>query len=311
MTAQGGGHGVVIEVDEPAEVAVGADFVLAVRVSCPAGCDLSGLPVEVTTPDGAAIAATAVAGDHGVGEARSVALRAPLAAGEHVWRIACAAQASDRGEHAAAELALPIRVRPHETSLAVWAIPSPVVTGQCFAIKVGARSTTGCTLSGQAIAVCDEAGEVLARGVLGDTPWLGTSALYWTELGLAAPAKAGMFSWAVRFDAAALALAHNGTSSRFSIAIVDPPQHRLSVKVVARETAMPIEAAQVRLGPYRAATDHTGLAEIMMPKGSFDLAVWKSGYEAPDTAVVIEADVRIEVAIAAAPEEDLDATWQM
>jgi hypothetical protein len=115
----------------------------------------------------------------------------------------------------------------------------------------------------------------------------------------------------VRFDAADLAVPHRGTSSRFSIAIVQPPEHRLIVKVVEKDTAAPIENAQVRLGAYRAATGQAGLAELMMPKGSYDLNVWKSGYEAPATVVAIDADVTVEVAVMALPEENPDLAWQM
>ena len=169
----------------------------------------------------------------------------------------------------------------------------------------------GCGLTGAHIAVCDAAGVVLASGVLGSTPWPDTSALYWTELTLIAPAEAGMFSWSVKFVAADLPLAHQGSSSRFSIAIVDPPEHRLTVKVVEQDTASPVEDAQVRLGPYRAATDGSGLAELMVPKGAYDLNVWRSGYEAPKTTVTIDADLAVEVAITPMPEENPDAAWQM
>jgi hypothetical protein len=213
--------------------------------------------------------------------------------------------------HDAGVLPVSVRTRPHETSLAVWAIPSPVVTGQPFAIKVGAKSTTGCNLTGKRIAVRDEAGAVLAGNALGDTPWPGTSALYWCELPLIAPTEAGMYSWSVEFDAADLAVPHRGATSRFSIAIVQPPEHRLTVKVVAQETATPIANALVRLGAYRAATGETGQAELMMPKGSYDLDVWKSGYEAPTTTVAIDADITIEVAVAVVPEENPDAAWLM
>jgi hypothetical protein len=310
MTAPVATHATAVEVSGPAEVSVGADFVLPVRVSCPAGCDLSGVAVEVTAPDGAtAIIATA----HGGADiaARDIALKAPLRVGDHVWRLACAAHETDGVHHEARAVPVTVRTRPHETSLAVWAIPSPVVIGQPFAIKVGAKSTTGADLKSMRIAVCDEAGDVLAGGALGDTPWPGTSALYWTELALAAPDEAGIFTWSVNFDAAELALPHHGSSSRFSIAIVSPPQHRLIVKVVEQDTAKPIENAQVRLGAYRAATSVSGIAELMMPNGSFDLNVWKSGYEAPTTTIAIEADVTIEITVAAVPEENPDAAWQM
>jgi hypothetical protein len=310
MTAGAATHATVIAVDEPPEVAVGADFVLTVLVSCPAGCDLSGVPVEVTAPDGMTVTEP-TASDADMAAARHIALKAPVQVGEHVWRLSCATHESGNWHHDASLAQVAVRTRPHETSLAVWAIPSPVVTGQPFAIKVGAKSTAECMLTGGRIAVCDEAGAVLASDVLGDTPWPGTSALYWSELTLVAPAEPGMFSWSVKFAATDLALPHHGASSRFSIAIVQPPEHRLTVKVLEQETATPIENAQVRLGAYRAATGGTGLAELMLPKGSYDLDVWKSGYEAPTTPIAIDADFIIEILVTAVPEENPDAAWLM
>jgi hypothetical protein len=311
MSADAAAHATAIAVDGPTEAAVGAEFVLTVAVSCPAGCDLSGVPLEVTAPDSVSATFKPPVSEMDIGPARRIALKAPLQPGEYVWRLSCGAHESGGRHHGGSLLRVPVRIRPHETSLAVWAIPSPVVTGRPFAIKVGAKSAAGCDLTGAHIAVCDAAGMVLASGVLGDMPWPGTSALYWTELGLIAPAEAGMFSWSVKFAAADLALAHQGSSSRFSIAIVDPPEHRLTVKVVEQLTASPVADAQVRLGAYRAATGGSGFAELMVPKGTYDLNVWKSGYEAPKTTITIDADIAVEVPVAPLPEENPDAVWQM
>ncbi len=323
MTMGGAIHATVIAVDEPGEVAAGTEFMLTVVLSCPAGCDLSGLPIEVVAPDNltASVAPFAPyqptpAGESGEGiaeiaGARRIVLKAPLRLGQHVWCLSCATHESGGWHHDASLLRVPVHVRPHETSLAVWAIPSPVVTGRPFAIKVGAKSAAGCDLADRPIAVCDETGAELASGVLGAKPWPGTSALYWTELKLVAPAKAGMFSWSVQFAAADLALPHRGASSRFSIAIVDPPEHKLTVKVVEQQTASPVENAQVRLGAYRAATGASGVAELMLPKGRYDLNVWKSGYEAPATTIAIDADLAVEIEMVPVPEENPDAAWQM
>ena len=311
MTAGAAAHATVITVEDLAEVAVGAEFALSVLVSCPAGCDLSGIPIEVMAPDNATATVKPGVGDADIAVARRIPLKAPLRVGEHVWRLSCATHESSGWHHGASLLRVPVRIRPHETSLAVWAIPSPVVTSRPFAIKVGAKSAASCDLTSMHIAVRDAAGAVLASGVLGDTPWPGTSSLYWTELTLIAPAEAGMFSWSVEFAAADLALPHQGSSSRFSIAIVDPPEHRLTIKVVEQETASPVENAQVRLGAYRATTGGSGFAELMVPKGAYDLNVWKSGYDAPTAAIVVDADLAVEIAIAPMPEENLDAVWQM
>jgi hypothetical protein len=308
-------HAIAIEACEPApqDVAAGADFAVKVRIACPAGCDLSGVPIIVTAPDGAV---ASIAHDERVDardgrDIRNITLMAPRHVGEYVWRITVAEHQIAGVRHQAGALDVPVKARPIETSLAVWAIPSPVVTGQRFALKVGAKSAAGCALNGQSIEIRDERGVAMASGSLGDTPWPGTSALYWVELQLPAPGGPGMFSWSVKFDPAGLELPHEGAAARFSIAIVRPPEHRLTVKVVEQATAAPIHDAQVRLGAYRAATAASGLAEIMMPKGTYDLAVWKPGYEAPVTSVAIDADITVEIAVAALPEENPDAAWQM
>jgi hypothetical protein len=293
---------------EPPEVPVGAAFVLKVRLVCPAGCDLASLPIAIAAPDGKVTVVDR--GGEGA-DIRSIAQTAPPTVGEHVWRLSVAPQEVAGAAHAPCALPVAIRTRPQPTSLAVWAIPSPVVTGQSFAIKAGAKSAAGCDLAGRTIIVRDEGGAVMASGSLGATPWPDTDALYWTELRLPAPAKAGMFSWSVKFDATGLALPHEGASSRFSIAIVDPPEHRLTVKVIERETAAPVADAKVRLGAYRGATGPSGLAEIMLPKGAYDLTVWRPGYEAAPSAVTIEADATIEVTVSPVPEDNPDAAWLM
>ena len=49
----------------------------------------------------------------------------------------------------------------------------------------------------------------------------------------------------------------------------------------------------------------------MLPTGAYDCTVWKPGYTSPAVAVRVDADAAIEVAVAALPEDDPDAAWQM
>src|SRR4051794_12365971 len=203
----------------PTTIAVGEGFGVSVKVSCPHGCDLRGQHVTVTMPDGATQMQTLSACIEGINEGLIV-LGAPRQAGEHTWRIAFDAQEHGGVHHDHSALSLAIKIEPHATSLAVWDIPSPVAMGEPFAIKVGAKSTSGCTLEGKTIEVCDSAGEVLAQGRFGAEPWPGTSALYWTEIALPAPRSEGVVSWLARFAGEGLDLPHEGTSSRFSLAAV-------------------------------------------------------------------------------------------
>ncbi len=313
-------HSTIIELAEPvpSEVPVGSDLVLQVKVSCPAGCDLSGMPLTVSGPDAEVMTIEPITGDDRAADAsprddalRAIALRTPQQVGEQAWSIRFPAHASEEVVHEECMLPVCVRTRPHATSLAVWEIPSPVVMGERLRIKVGAKSSSGCELKGKTILISDQASTVLAQGSLQDAPWPGTSALYWTEIEVPAPEQEGMFWCSVTFAAADIETPHEQSSSKFSVVIVRPPEHRLTVEVLEKESKAPIEDAQVRLGAYGAATDPSGRAEVALPKGTYDLTVWKVGYEAPGTSVDIHDDVSVQVEAVIVPPENPDAYWMM
>jgi hypothetical protein len=257
------------------------------------------------------LASGLAAGDCAGRDSAEIALRAPRRVGEFVWTVHGPAHQTAAAHHEGSTLAIAFRTLPQGTSLAVWDIPSPVVTGARFAIKVGAKSAAGQELRGARIEIRDDTGATVAQSMLGGTPWPDTSALYWTEVELRAPAQEGLGAWRATFAASELELPHEASSSTFSVAVVRPPEHRLTVKVVDRETANPVENAIVRAGAFRATTNPDGLAQVAMPKGTFDLAIWKVGYEAPVRTVVIEDDMTVEVEVLTLPEEDPDAVWTM
>jgi hypothetical protein len=196
---------------------------------------------------------------------------------------------------------------PHAMSLAVWAVPETVVAGERFGIKIGAKSSADCALAGCRIEVLDGAGAVVASGSLGETPWPGTGALFWTDVTLDAPATPGLLALQARFEAAALDPPHDGASAPFRVAVVARPEHVLTVKVSA--AGIPVEEAYVRLGPHRAVTDAAGTAKLKLAPGTYALTVWKAGYDAPSTPVEIGADAFVAVEARALPEEDPDAHW--
>lgn len=193
----------------------------------------------------------------------------------------------------------------HQTSLAVWDIPTPAA-GERFSIKVGAKSSAGFALGARRVEVLD--GEaVVAVGHLSDAPWPGTDALFWAEVELRAPATPGLVTLSVRFDAAELDEPHEGASSPFKVSVVAKPEHTLTVKVVANGT--PVEEAIVRLGSARATTDASGMAAVKLAKGRYELVVWKAGYDAPATPVTIDADAFVQIDARAVTEPDPDAVW--
>jgi hypothetical protein len=309
-------HSTQIQLSEPApaELPIGSDLKVQVKVACLSGCDLGALPLTVTGPDGQAVT-IAPGRDHGSASEdetlRDITLKAPFEVGTHVWTIRLPPHESDGIRHAECTLPVCVRTLPHATSLAVWAVPSPVVMGERFRIKVGARSAAGCGLGGTKILVTDQSGAVIGQASLQDAPWPGTSALYWAEVEVPAPDQEGMFWGTVNFAAADIDTPHERSSSKFSVAIVRPPEHRLTIEVFDRDSKAPIEDAQVRLGAYRAATDPSGRAEVAMPKGTYDLAVWKVGYETPVQTVDVREDVSVQVEAVIVPPENPDAAWLM
>ena len=187
----------------------------------------------------------------------------------------------------------------------MWDVASPVVVNRSFTVHVGTKCAAACRLTGQLIVVRDEAGIQVGKGKLGDTPWPGTSALYAAEVNLVAPAREGMYTWSVT-SAGAESAPHEDAVGTFSFLTAGPPDHRLTVTVLDEDTAAPVENVQVRLGVYRASTDVRGCASLELPKGRYDLQLWKVGYETPSKTVELTESVAIQVKAVFTPDNDPD-----
>jgi hypothetical protein len=286
----------------PSQVPVAADVLLQVRVAG-AARDLSGGRIEVVAGEEIVATAVLIAFRDNFNETAAFAVRAPVRVVAFGWTVRFPPQ--EIGGIAYEESVLPVssQTRPHRTSLAVWSVPSPVRVGDRFAVTVGAKSSGACALGGARIEIRDETGAPLGQGILGDTPWPGTDALFWTEIALAGPSQEGQQCWSVAFAATDLELPHLGSSGDFSFTTVKPPEHRVAVAVTESEVATPVEASEIALGPYRAATDKAGVAHIEVPGGIYDLAVWKSGFEPASRTIEIAADVSVQLELVRRPKE--------
>jgi hypothetical protein len=313
MTEESGGALVHLTVSEPLplEVPAGDAVAITARASCPDGRDRTGMAIAVTAPDGRTQTHAFALHADGVSETAAIALVAPPHLGVHVFRLTLSPHEIAGAHYVQAVLDVPVRVMPQATSLAVWDVPSPVVAGTRFVIKAGAKSTANVALAGGAIEVCTETGDIAGRGVLSDAPLQDTGALYWADIQLKAPRAEGLRTWLARFEASDLNLPHEGATTSFSVAVVRPPEHVLSVRVIEQATAEPIPDVELRLGAYRGTTDASGLAEIALPKGRYELRLWKVGFEAPPRPVEIGADAFVEIEAVVVPEEDPDARWRM
>jgi len=197
--------------------------------------------------------------------------------------------------------------RPNAISLAVWDVPMPVVAGEKFSIKIGAKSASGRALAGR-VEVIDSSGTVVATGTLGDAPWPETEALYWAALDVRALTQQ-FAEYAVRFIPDPREPAYDALATRFSIVATAKPEHKLTVKVTERDTAAALGGVEIRLGPFRARTNSAGRAELRVCKGEYQLQLCRTAHIAPAKPIKIEGDTSIELTMVHVPEDHPDARW--
>ena len=306
---------VELELLEPPARAVdaGAPFRLRLRAACPSGCDPGWAPVLLEI-DGQPLDATAgPVLDGGDGEAAIlIEACAPHEPGEHALRILRPRVEGDGVVYEEAGLSLSLTVRPHQTSLAVWGVPSPVVTGAPFRVRVGVRCSAGCGLGGERVVVRDEAELPVGEGVLGDEPARGTSALYPTEVELTGPDTEGLASWSVGFAGPERPeLPHAGASARFSFMVAPTPEHRVTVRVVESGTGRPLGRVDVRVGVHMGSTDGDGVAAIDLPGGSYEVVACRAGWVFASRGIEVAEDVNVELEAVPAPDpaDDSEQVW--
>ncbi|MGE0359807.1 MAG: hypothetical protein AB7H93_06850 [Vicinamibacterales bacterium] len=203
---------------------------------------------------------------------------------------------------------------PHAPSIAVWDVPSPVVAGRPFTLKVGVTCSARCQLAQHPVAVRDESGATVGRGHLGAQPWAGTEALYWADVDLVAPMATGLTRWAAGVSGHAMDEAHDDAATPFTFVTVAPPAHQVTITVTGAGTTAPIGGADVRLGPYRAVTDFDGVATVDVAAGTYELGICADGYVAPAVTLDVTADVAVVVdavkTLSAAEQDEQFERWE-
>jgi hypothetical protein len=188
-------------------------------------------------------------------------------------------------------------------SVAVWDASSPVIAGRRVTLKVGVACCNACSLAGALIDVYNEAEVRVGGGTVGATPAPGTAALYWAELDVSAPAAEGAHSWTVR--ATAQDGAHGQALSTFSFIAVRPPEHRVIITVVDKDSRVPLDGVELRLGLFRATTNDAGVADVDVCGGTYDVTAWKLGHDMLSKSLLVTADMNVvlEMVVAAEPEQ--------
>ena len=203
----------------------------------------------------------------------------------------------------------------HQTSVAVWGAPSPVVAASRFTVTVGVKCASGCPLAGRPLVIRDEAGRDVGHGTLGAEPRAGTRALYAAAVTLTAPPEPGVRSWTAAFPAAsteqpdpaaAEAPRHDAAACMFSFRTVEPAGTTVTVTVVDQETDAPLANADIHLGAFRASTDAEGQARIEASEGVHELYVRCPGYTPYIEPVTVTGDAALRVAAVRVSDADLD-----
>src|SRR5205085_377420 len=151
--------------------------------------------------------------------------------GEHAWTVRFPAHDGEDVRHEESSIPLCFKTIPHTFSVAVWDVPRAVPVARSFQVKVGVRCSSGCHLAGRIVRILDEEGGKAGEATLGDVPWPGTTALYWTAIELTAPDTEGVSTGSVAFADNETELPHVDVPAAFSFRVDRAPEHTVTVTV--------------------------------------------------------------------------------
>jgi hypothetical protein len=286
----------------PAHSLAGTEMVLRIQVSCPHGCNLQGKKIRVLGQDGSELAETELGEFIGNGNTTGdFKLRTPVELGEIAWRAFFPFCEEGNIRHDESHLRFSFQVLPHETSIAVWDTPSPAILGREGSLKVGVKCSAACNLAGENIEIQDHEGNVVATGILAESPWPGSQGLYWIEISFQTPRQEGYYSWKAQFREPRQVIPHQGAILPFGFQTARSPECRLSIEVRDSETKAPIADAFVAANTYHNYTDAHGRAILEITGGTYEIYVWRDGYLAWETALEISADTEIQAKLSVAP----------
>jgi hypothetical protein len=291
----------------PREVDAWGELTVTVRVSCPDGLDLRGQTVSIRNRDDTELATAELREFDGETCATcAFVLRAPLEVGEHTYRAVLAAHEKDGVLHEETSTEFSLTARPHATSVNVWGLPSAIAAGERFRFKVGIKCSAGCRLTGRPLSVFDHEGAQAGAASLGDDIWPGTSALYFAEVDAQAPPRTGDHAWRVEAPGSEQDVPHAAGTFTFTVKVVSPPEHEVTVEAFDAETRAPIKGAHVLLHPYRALTDERGVAKVRVAKGRYKLFVSGFRYVAYQGFLDVAGDVATRAELTSEPEGQED-----
>jgi hypothetical protein len=301
LPAEAGSHTTTCTVDiSPDLVDAGDEITLRASVACSPACDLRGHTLTIKDQAGADVGSIELTEfDGAANTSGDVVVTAPVTPGTHTWVAVCPAVVGEGVSYVETSTPISFTVNPHTAQVVAWDIPSAIVGGERFAIKVGIKCAHECNLTNGEFEVFDHEGAPVATGTLRGDRWPGTTALHFAEAELAAPEAEGLYTWSVKGPSAAFrtslegeaALAHARGSVSFGVRVVAQPECLVTVEAVDRESQIPVAGARVVMHPYKAVTDERGVAEVRVAKGSYRLFVSQMKYVTFGVPLDVTADV--------------------
>lgn len=205
--------------------------------------------------------------------------------------------AADAGEEA---------LESHVTNVVAWGMPSAIVAGERFRMKLGVKCSRECDLTNTEYRVADHRGTHMAAGQVPAEYWPGTNGLHVAEVELEAPAEEGLYTWTAEALTSNDSSQHHGASISFGVRVVARPEYLVIVETVDRVDQTPLRGARVVMHPYRAIADDRGIAEVRVAKGAYKLFVSQTRYVTLGLPVEVTADMtaRAELDVEAVTERN-------
>jgi hypothetical protein len=289
----------------PNLVDAGADMTLQAKVSCSPACDLRGHTLVVKDQAGADASRVELTEFDGKTNAtREFVVKAPVKAGDYAWLAACPAVVKEGVSYAEASAPVPFTVNPHRTHVVAWDIPSAIVVGERFRMKVGIKCSHECHLANRDFGIYDQEGAQIATGALPGDLWPGTTGLYFAEVELEAAAQEGLHTWSVKTPASDAGISHAEGSIGFGVRVVCHPEYLVRVETVDKDSQAPLMGARLVMHPYKAVTDERGVAEVRVAKGAYKLFVSQTRYLTFGLPVEVTGDMTTRAELELEPDRE-------
>lgn len=285
----------------PAVVDAGAEMTLEATVLCYPACDLRGHTVFFKDQAGAEAGRVELTEFDGeTNRARELVVKAPVKPGEYTWVAVFPAVVEEGVSYLQASTAIPFTVKPHTTHIVAWDTPSAVVVGEPFKMKVGIKCSNDCDLTNREFGIYDHEGTQIATAAVSGDRWPSTG-LHFAEVELQAPEREGLYNWSVRSARWDAAIPHDEGSISFGIRVVSHPDYHVRVEAIDQTSQAPLSGARVVMHPYHAVTDESGVAEVRVAKGAYQLFVSLTNYLTFGLPVEVTADMSVRAELESEP----------